>query len=86
MSPLLRQAGQEQSPVADQHKADAQQHQFVGAVIVLGLVLNAINIGIERGLPVYLTAALYGAYLAGWNFIRLLLRPIWKVYRRSQPT
>ena len=61
-------------------------YQFVGAAIVLGLVLNAINIGIERGLPVYLTATLYGAYLAGWNFIRLLLRPIWKVYRRSQPT
>tara|TARA_R110001599_G_C12234408_1_gene658280 strand:- start:1249 stop:1776 length:528 start_codon:yes stop_codon:yes gene_type:complete len=58
--------------------------QLVGILIVISLISNALNIGIERGLPAYLTALVYGAYLVGMNFMRLLLLPIWKQFRASE--
>jgi len=59
-------------------------YQLLGVLIVVLLVLNALSIGVQQGIAIYLVALAYGLYLLATNFMRLLLLPLWKRYRASK--
>lgn len=58
-------------------------YQIIAGLLILILLLSGANLGIERGLGPYLLALMFGLYLVGTNFMRLLLSPLWKRYRSS---
>ncbi|MEH6586241.1 MAG: hypothetical protein V7720_06765 [Halioglobus sp.] len=58
-------------------------YQVISGLLIVLLLLNGANIGVERGLGPYLLTLLYGLYMVGTNFIRLLLSPLWKRYRET---
>ena len=58
-------------------------YQVVSGMLIVVLLLNGANIGIERGLGPYFLTLMYGLYIVGTNFMRLLLSPLWVRYRNS---
>jgi hypothetical protein len=58
-------------------------YQIISGLLILVLLLSGANLGIERGLGPYLLTLMYGLYIVGTNFTRLLLSPLWKRYRTS---
>ena len=58
-------------------------YQVVSGLLIVLLLLNGANIGVERGLGPYLLTLLYGLYMVGTNFMRLLLSPLWVRYRKK---
>ena len=58
-------------------------YQIIAGLLIVVLLLNGANVGVERGLGPYLLTLSYGLYMVGTNFIRLLLSPLWRRYRNS---
>ena len=58
-------------------------YQIISGLLIVVLLLNGTNVGIERGLGPYLLTLMYGLYIVGTNFMRLLLSPLWMRYRNS---
>lgn len=58
-------------------------YQIISGLLIVLLLLNGANVGVDRGLGPYLLTLMYGLYMVGTNFMRLLLTPLWKRYRHS---
>jgi hypothetical protein len=58
-------------------------YQIISGLLIVVLLLNGANVGVERGLGPYLLTLMYGLYMVGTNFMRLLLSPLWMRYRNS---
>jgi len=58
--------------------------ELVGFALVVVNILNALGIVFHREFGPFLAIIMYSLFLVGWNFSRLLMRPLWKLVEKRE--